>query len=351
MKAVHFGAGNIGRGFVGEILAASDYEVVFADIDDGLVDALQDRGAYAVRQVGTGAVHRVSGVRAVHSVADEARLIDEIATADLVTTAVGVRNLAAVAPLIARGIQRRLETGDDVIDGRLAVIACENAIDASALLQGQVRLRLPESEGDALSAVALFANTAIDRIVPGQPEDAGLDVTLEPFFEWVIDRTPFAGAEPAIAGVHWTDDLAPFLERKLFTVNTGHAVAAYHGFVRGIHGITDAMAHPEVLAEVRAAVDETRALLVAKHGLDDAEQREYVRARASPGCRIPHCRTRSSGSAAGRSASSVARIASSGRPPSWPNGVCHAPRCCGPSAPLCASTCRRIRRASSCNAS
>lgn len=277
MKAVHFGAGNIGRGFVGDVLAASGYEVVFADVDDDLIDALQAHGSYTVRQVGSEHVHRVSGVRAVHSTAERARLIDEIATADLVTTAVGVRNLSAVAPVIARGIQRRVETGEDVIEGdrRLAVIACENAIDASAFLESQVRLNLPESEADALSAVALFAGTAIDRIVPGQPPGSGLDVTLEPFFEWVIDRTPFAGAEPDIAGVHWTDDLAPYLERKLFTVNTGHAVAAYHGFARGIHAVTDAMADPAVLAEVRAAVAETRALLVAKHGLDDAEQAAY----------------------------------------------------------------------------
>lgn len=277
MKAVHFGAGNIGRGFVGDVLAASGYEVVFADIDDGLIDALQRDRSYTVRQVGTEHVHRVDGVRAMHSTAERAQLIDEIATADLVTTAVGVRNLPAVAPVIAAGIGRRLDTGGDVIEGdrRLAVIACENAIDATAFLEAEVRLQLPEAEADALSAAALFAGTAIDRIVPGQPADAGLDVTLEPFFEWVIDRMPFAGAEPDIVGVHWTDDLAPFLERKLFTVNTGHAVAAYQGFVRGIHAVTDAMTEPAVLAEVRAAVAETRALLVAKHGLDEAEQTAY----------------------------------------------------------------------------
>ncbi|WP_375399362.1 mannitol-1-phosphate 5-dehydrogenase [uncultured Amnibacterium sp.] len=277
MKAVHFGAGNIGRGFVGDVLAASGYEVVFADVDQGLIDALQAEGSYTVRQVGREHAHRVSGIRAVHSTAEQEQLIDEIATADLVTTAVGVRNLPAVAPVIARGIQRRVETGEDVIEGdrRLAVIACENAIDATGFLESEVRLNLPESEADALSAVALFAGTAIDRIVPGQPAGAGLDVTLEPFFEWIIDRTPFAGAEPEIAGVHWTDDLAPYLERKLFTVNTGHAVAAYQGFVRGIHAVTDAMADPAVLAEVRAAVAETRALLIAKHALHDTEQAAY----------------------------------------------------------------------------
>jgi mannitol-1-phosphate 5-dehydrogenase len=178
--------------------------------------------------------------------------------------------------VIARGIERRIETGQDAIDGgRIAVFACENAINATSLLEAEVRAALPESDADRLDAVVAFANTAIDRIVPAQAADAGLDVVLEPFFEWVIDRTPFDGEPPRIAGVHWVDDLAPFIERKLFTVNTGHATAAYHGFAKGIHSITAAITDPEIRREVEAAIGETRALLVAKFGLDDAEQAAY----------------------------------------------------------------------------
>ena len=274
---MHFGAGNIGRGFVGQLLHESGYEVVFADVADALIDALDAADSYRVIEIGEGArEHVVTDFRAINSRADEARLIEEISTADVVTTAVGPRILPFVAPVIARGIERRIETGQDAIDGtRLAVFACENAINATSQLEADVRAALPEVDADRLDAIAAFANTAIDRIVPAQAADAGLDVTLEPFFEWVIDRTPFDGEPPAIEGVHWVDDLGPFIERKLFTVNTGHATAAYQGFARGIHSITDAITTPEVRAEVEAAIGETRSLLVAKFGLDEGEQAAY----------------------------------------------------------------------------
>jgi mannitol-1-phosphate 5-dehydrogenase len=279
MKAVHFGAGNIGRGFVGELLHESGYEVVFADVADALIDALAAADSYRVTEIGEGGrTTVVTDFRAINSRTDEARLIGEIATADIVTTAVGPRILPFVAPVIARGIERRIELGQDVIDGgKLAVFACENAIGATDLLEAEVRAALTEVDADRLDALAAFANTAIDRIVPAQAPDAGLDVMLEPFHEWVIDRTPFDGNPPEIVGVHWVDDLAPFIERKLFTVNTGHATAAYHGFARGIHSITDAIADPVIRAEVEAAIGETRSLLVAKFGLDEAEQAAYGR--------------------------------------------------------------------------
>jgi len=116
----------------------------------------------------------------------------------------------------------------------------------------------------------------VDRIVPNQDPGQGLDVTVETFFEWVIDRTPFRGAEPAIPSATFVDDLAPYIERKLFTVNTGHAATAYFGYAAGLDKISDAMADAQVASRVRAVLQETKELLVAKHEFDAAAQEAYV---------------------------------------------------------------------------
>ncbi len=107
-------------------------------------------------------------------------------------------------------------------------------------------------------------------------QEPGLDVTVEQYLEWVVDRTPFEGNEPDIPGVTWVDDLEPYIERKLFTVNTGHATTAWFGHAAGIERIADALADEAVAARVRAVLDETASLVVAKHGIDPQVQADYV---------------------------------------------------------------------------
>jgi mannitol-1-phosphate 5-dehydrogenase len=269
--AVHFGAGNIGRGFVGLLLHRAGYQVVFVDVVDELIDALNRTPSYLVKEVGLESrEERVDNYRAINSRGDEPAAVAEIASADIVTTAVGPTVLKFVAPVIAAGLRQRADG-----TAPLALMACENAINATNVLAEHIRAAVPEDEWPAVAARAVFANTAVDRIVPAQSTD-GLDVTVETYFEWAIERPPFGGDEPSIPDATWVDDLAPYIERKLFTVNTGHAATAYHGFARGIKKLSDALADDTVRAAVTGVLDETRQLLVAKHGFTAEAQQAYV---------------------------------------------------------------------------
>ena len=270
MKAVHFGAGNIGRGFVGLLLHDGGYELVFSDVAASLVDAINATSSYTVHEVGEGGADRVvTGYRAINSATDPQDVIDEIATADVVTTAVGPTILKFVAPHILAGLALR-----DPALPPLQVMACENAIGATDLLREEIRAQAGEA-WDAVANRAVFANTAVDRIVPAQAPGAGVDVTVEPYFEWAIERGPFGDNPPHIPGAHFVDDLAPYIERKLFTVNTGHATTAYFGAQAGIEKISDALADPAIAAKVAATLEETSSLLEAVHGLDAADLAAY----------------------------------------------------------------------------
>ena len=269
MKAVHFGAGNIGRGFVGLLLHEGGYELVFSDVSAALVEAINSASSYTVHEVGEGGVDKeVTGFRAIDSSVDAEALVDEIATAEVVTTAVGPTILKFVAPHIVAGLALR-----DPALPPLQIMACENAIGATDQLREHV-VELAGESWDALASRAVFANTAVDRIVPAQ-SGGGIDVTVEPFYEWAIERSPFGDTPPHIPGAHFVDDLEPYIERKLFTVNTGHATTAYFGAQAGIERISDALADPAIAAQVEATLEETSALLVEKHELDADVQGEY----------------------------------------------------------------------------
>jgi len=242
---------------------------------DSIIDQLQASKSYKVIQVGAegNSESTITNYRAINSKTHEADVIKEITTADIVTCSVGPNILKWIAPVIAKGVDSRPNEATP-----LAVIACENAIGATDTLAKHVKDdHTPEHRLDDHHERARYANSAIDRIVPAQDPGMGLDVKLEKFYEWVVDRTPFADHEPpAIEGIKWVDDLIPYIERKLFTVNTGHAAAAYHGYYHQKTTVYDALQDPKILDEVRKALAETSALIVGKHGINATEQEQYV---------------------------------------------------------------------------
>ncbi|KAL6851380.1 hypothetical protein ACO1O0_008508 [Amphichorda felina] len=266
----------MGRGFVACFLHNSGYEVIFADVADTLIDRINSSPSYKVIEVGTEGTteNTITNYRAINSKTHEAELIKEISTADVVTCSVGPNILRFIAPVIAKGIDSRPEDLTPV-----HVIACENAIGATDTLASFIKdpqNTAPERLDDH-DKRARYANSAIDRIVPAQDPNAGLDVTLEKFFEWVVEKTPFEDIGiPDIKGINWVSNLGPFIERKLFTVNTGHATAAYHGYNRRKRTVYDALQDKQIMAEVRGALNETKNLVVLKHEIEEDAQAAYV---------------------------------------------------------------------------
>ena len=273
-KAIHFGGGNIGRGFIAEFFHKSGYEVVFIDVVDKLIEQIQNTKSYKVTEIGTKDVesYTIDNYRALNSKHNMKEVVEEIATADSVTCAVGPNVLKFIAKPIANGIDNRTK------ENPLTVIACENMIGATDTLRGFIEKELQTTPAD-LPNKARFANSAIDRIVPVQDADAGLDVKIEQFFEWCVESKPFKDAKggiPNIYGIHFVDDLEPYIERKLFTVNTSHATAAYYGHNRHKRTIHEAMADSEINKIVRSALKETSHLITNKHGITAKEQEDYV---------------------------------------------------------------------------
>ena len=273
-KALHFGGGNIGRGFIGKILADAGYEVAFADINMTVIDRLNQDHGYTVHVVGEGVDQHetVKNVRGINS-GDEAAVTAEISDATLVTTAVGPPVLEILAPLLARTLAARYRAGG----APLNIIACENMVRGSSFLKEKV-LTAAGDDAALIDANTGFVDCAVDRIVPpvrGGDADP-LAVTVEVFSEWIVDSTQFKGAVPAIAGMIATDKLMAFIERKLFTLNTGHTALAYFGQLAGKKTVGEAMQDDAVRQAAEAVMKESGAVLIRRYAFDPAAHRAYI---------------------------------------------------------------------------
>ena len=272
MKAIQFGAGNIGRGFIGAVLSQAGYELVFADVVEELLGQINTRKEYTVHVSDHNSYDiPVKGVRAVNSGSSEA--VSEIADADIITTAVGLRILKFVAPTIAKGLAARKAAG---VEKPLNIIACENGLRATSQLKELVMAQLEPEVAAWVPAHVGFPDAAVDRIVPPVRCEVPLDVAVEEYFEWDVERSSFVGPVPDIAGMTPVDNLLAYVERKLFTLNTGHATAAYLGKIKGINTIGECVADPEILSNVKAAMQQSGEGLVRKFGFDHDAHFAYI---------------------------------------------------------------------------
>ena len=272
-KAIHFGAGNIGRGFIGQLLNASGYEITFVDVNAELVNDINELGKYHIEIVGDEPQRiLVEHVKAINSNEHLEDLLEAFVEADIVTTAIGPNILKFIAPNIAKGLAKRLAVNTTPLN----IIACENMVGGSTVLKNFVYEALDEETKKKADEFIGFPDAAVDRIVPLQKNEEKLLVKVEPYAEWDANSTQAKGELPQIEGLTWVDNLQAYIERKLFTVNTGHASIAYAAYQKGIPDICTAMKDEEVVAAARKVWAETGALLIDKYGFDKEKHQAYI---------------------------------------------------------------------------
>lgn len=268
-KAIQFGAGNIGRGFLGQLFFETGYRTTYVDVVEDLIKQLNERKSFPLRIVDDNTYTlSIENVAAIHA-GDTDAVAQAVAEADLGATAVGVPVLSKVAPLLAAGIERRFAASNAA---PLNIIVCENMIDAGPYLRDQVRGHLSPAFHRALDEKVGFVEASIGRMVPVMTDavraEDPLLVCVEEYGELPVDRAGFKGPVPPLKNMKPMENFGAYVERKLFVHNAGHATTAYLGYFRGHEYIWQAVADPVVRTKVAEALAESKAGLIAKHGMD-----------------------------------------------------------------------------------
>jgi mannitol-1-phosphate 5-dehydrogenase len=277
-QAVMLGAGNVGRGFLGQLFCESGYETVFVDIDEALIAALNVRHYYTIRLVDNDWTKDiiVSPVRALHAENTEAVAV-ALFEASIAATAVGVRALPHIAPLIGAGIALRAETG---VESKLNIIICENMKDAAATFRSMVADHMPVDHHAYLQTHVGFVDTVIGRMVPPptpqmRAQDPSL-IAVEPYKELPVDCSAFVGPIPDIVGMLPCGDFAAYATRKLSIHNCGHAILGYLGHLRGhVYGY-QALEDTAIRPVLEEALSESKKGIVVAHDVKAAWLEEYI---------------------------------------------------------------------------
>ena len=271
-QAVMFGAGNIGRGFIGALLERSGWHVTFADVVEPLLDAINTQKHYTVHILDQVCDElEIRNISAVSSVGPD--VVPAIAASDLVTTAVGPVVIPRIAKTIADGIRARMSAGNKA---PLNIVCCENGIRVTSKLKECVMPLLSEEETAFVDECIGFVDCAVDRICPKPAYDNPLDAAVEEYTEWDVERSAWKGELLDIAGMTYTDNLMACLERKLFTLNSGHAICAYLGSLRGHKTILESIQDPAVGGVVHAAMRESGEGLIKEFSFDPNAHHAYV---------------------------------------------------------------------------
>jgi len=272
-----YGAGNIGRGFIGMLLSQSGFKVTFIDVLKPVVDALNQRGSYPVRILETDKFEDVL-VECVDAIdgTDETAVAEAIANTDVMATAVGANILPRIARNIALGLKLRFARGGKPLN----ILICENLLDANIALMGWMSEHLDETERAWMNANVGFVEASIGRMVPVQTPDMQegdpLRVCVERYGYLPVDKDAFRGELPEIRNMVPFSPFDFYIRRKLYIHNMGHAVTAYLGMYGHLPLIADAIDDPEIYILAFQAMLESAEALFYKYGVPVSETLRHM---------------------------------------------------------------------------
>lgn len=268
-KIIIFGAGKIGRSFIGQLFSVGGFEVVFVDISETVLKELNQRGEYKViiksEVEDTIIVKNVRGVNA----SDKELVAKEISDATILSVSVGLNALPHILPSIAEGLKERYKKDQN---NAIDIIIAENMRNSSQYFKENLIDHLPDNY--PFDNLVGLIETSIGKMVPIMPEsiekDDPLLVFAEPYNTLILDKKAFKNTIPDIEGLAPKNKIEAWVDRKLFIHNLGHAATAYWGYSYNpkFQYIWEALEVPSVFLNVRETMLQSADLLAKKYSND-----------------------------------------------------------------------------------
>jgi mannitol-1-phosphate 5-dehydrogenase len=266
-KIIIFGAGKIGRSFIGQLFGTAGYELVFVDVNDHIVRLINEHRQYRVVIKGDlgDKVIIIKNARAIE-LKDVGVVAAELADAPVAAVSVGQQGLSGVIPVFARALLlRREKCGDWPLD----VILAENMRNADEYFIRQLMPLMPDNFPGAL--LPGMVETSIGKMVPIMTQkdidEDPLQVFAEPYNDLIVSGPGFKNPIPAINNLSPKENIKAWVDRKLFIHNLGHACAAYTGYLANnrLVYLYEALEIYEVIETTRQTMLQSADILLAMY--------------------------------------------------------------------------------------
>ncbi len=254
---------------------------VIAEVDAGIVQAIRSAGGcYTINIALADRVEpaTISGVELYNPAVPEDRqqLLQAVAESDELATSLPSVAFydrgghTSVARLLADGFSLRTACRPTII------YTAENHNHAAELLRESVAKYCPPAAlrdtqflntvigkmSGVISDSATLAKLDLATMTPATPKA----VLVEEFNRILISQITLPGFTRGINVFIEKPDLLPFEEAKLYGHNAIHALIGFLGARRGLTSMSEAAAHPDLMATARAAfLDESGVALIRKH--------------------------------------------------------------------------------------
>jgi mannitol-1-phosphate 5-dehydrogenase len=266
-KLVLFGAGKIGRSFIGQLFAQSGFEIVFIDLFEPVIHELNRKKEYPViiKSDQPDEIILVKNVRGI-LYTDKESIVDEIVDCSIVAISVGQAGLPGVIPVLAQGLlKRRKRRRNQPLD----IIIAENMRNADLFVKrALIQLLGPDYPMDEL--VGLI-ETSIGKMVPimacEEQEKDLLQVFAEPYNTLILAKKAFKNPIPEVKGLAPKENIKAWVDRKSYIHNLGHAAAAYHGYQLNpsLKYLHEVLAMKDVEAFTKAVMKQSSLILMQKY--------------------------------------------------------------------------------------
>ncbi|AXK50946.1 mannitol-1-phosphate 5-dehydrogenase [Spiroplasma alleghenense] len=269
MKAIHFGAGNIGRGFIAPILFQDKKieEIVFVDVNEKLVQQINQEKKYQViekgNQISKIEIKNIKAITGTSIFDDTSKLnFDDYS---ILTISIGQNNLKYILPQILKIISQRTTP--------LVIMCCENGNRVSTFFKDMIL-----EQGVKMQDIN-FVDCVVDRIVPNAVFK-NLDVEVEKYYSWVVNLDQWPKEVEKITSLEYSNNIEGEINKKICLLNGAHAAIGWYRWQVDkfkISFVRESLAQDDTMEFVQGYLNELVEIISLKYNFEKTDLKNYAK--------------------------------------------------------------------------